>query len=420
MIGEDGKDEVVAVEQPVIAPVRRHNWKLWGQSVLVLVLAVTTMVGVKLVQNRTLNQVLAVGEAVNFYFNPAAATILPGQTLQTQLMLDAKTNQIGFVRTEVTFDPAKVKLTKEIAAGTLLKQAIEVTSMAEANLTGKFVVAVGLSTADRLNPPTGQFSLATLTWEGASTQASGSASATVTIASSQVANMTPTNLPLSATGLSLLLNPIATVTPTPTHLPAATPTRIPTIIPTRVPTATPTGIPTVAPTRIPTATPIPLPTPTITSLVFKPTADVNIYWNAWQSRNGERNRIKTSTLDLSSFPVIRNFLMKFEVQGIGSRRVIGAKVRLYNTNSSFSGGRFFITNTNWDANTVTWRNAPGAYGLLDSLGRVSSGKWYEIDVQDLVRGDGSYAIRGMSWSWNSVSYSSSRGSHPPELVVSVK
>ena len=48
------------------------------------------------------------GEQVTLSLNPATANVPPNTT--QRLLLDAKTNQVGFIRAEFTFDRTKVRL----------------------------------------------------------------------------------------------------------------------------------------------------------------------------------------------------------------------------------------------------------------------------------------------------------------------
>ena len=116
---------------------------------------------------------------------------------------------------------------------------------------------------------------------------------------------------------------------------------------------------------------------------------------------------------------MQHFLIKFQVQGLNGSLVAGAKLKLYNTNDSTVGGNFYqVINQTWTEETVTWNNAPAAEStLIASLGAVSPGNWYEVDVSSIITGDGTYSLRVSSTSGNGADYSSKEGAHPPVLEV---
>jgi hypothetical protein len=118
-----------------------------------------------------------------------------------------------------------------------------------------------------------------------------------------------------------------------------------------------------------------------------------------------------------------DLLLKFAVAGLGDRRILGAKLRLYSTDSSNNGGDFRrVSDTSWGQSTVTWNNAPaGDSVVLGTLDDVSSKNWYELDVTPLVRGDGTVSVRASSPSSNAAGFSSTEGSaaNRPQLVVTL-
>src|SRR6185295_1236196 len=69
---------------------------------------------------------------------------------------------------------------------------------------------------------------------------------------------------------------------------------------------------------------------------------------------------------------------------------------------------------------VTWNNAPPAdAAALGTLGSVTTGNWYEVDVTSAVTGDGRVSFEGISTSTNGADYSSKEGAAglAPQLVV---
>lgn len=122
---------------------------------------------------------------------------------------------------------------------------------------------------------------------------------------------------------------------------------------------------------------------------------------------------------------VENFIMKFKVSGIGTRTVTSAQLRLWNIDSSDSGGQFHpVTDNNWQESTVTWNNAPVASPTtLFSLGSVTSNNYYLIDLSNYITADGTYSIRIDNTSTNSASYSSHNAptqSHHPLLTITAQ
>jgi len=182
---------------------------------------------------------------------PATLTLPPNGTLQVWTTTDSP---LAFLNVEVTFDPAAVKLTAEVALSTSVwGRVIRQTTMATANTTGKIDLVIGLDPALKSATPTGTFPIATLQF-GANTTASD-VTTTIGIASipSQLVATDTTVFVVTTVGSSLLINPLPTPIPTPTLTPA--------------PTAGITPTPTVGP--LPTTTPPPsditLPVVTITT-----------------------------------------------------------------------------------------------------------------------------------------------------------
>src|SRR5690606_18632438 len=66
-----------------------------------------------------------------------------------------------------------------------------------------------------------------------------------------------------------------------------------------------------------------------------------------QNANPTTNYGSATTLLVDNSP-IRDFLLKFEVDGINEQSVVSAKLRLYNSDGSDIGGRFYpVTDNSW-------------------------------------------------------------------------
>ncbi len=150
------------------------------------------------------------------------------------------------------------------------------------------------------------------------------------------------------------------------------------------------------------------------SLSFAPAADTYLQQSRPDSTAGT-----ASTLQVDGKP-IKDLLLKFQVSGVGSGQVSNAVLRLYAVDGSKVGGSFTLTDTNWAESTVTWRTGPAAGMAVGSLGVVSAGQWWELDVTKAIAGDGLVSFRGSSSSSDGADYASreSTNGHAPQLVIS--
>ncbi len=153
----------------------------------------------------------------------------------------------------------------------------------------------------------------------------------------------------------------------------------------------------------------------IQTFTFTPADDATV-----RSDSSSSNYGSAASLEVDNSPMY-DFLTKFNVSGIGSASIANAKLRLYNVDPSSDGGSFYrVTDNSWIESGVTWNNAPAASAtLIGSLGSVSSGSWYEVDVSSVISGDGMYSFRTKSTSSNGADYSSKEGANAPQLVVTV-
>ena len=73
-------------------------------------------------------------------------------------------------------------------------------------------------------------------------------------------------------------------------------------------------------------------------------------------------------------------LIRFDVAAPRCTRVTGATLRLTDADSSVKGGDFYTATAGWAEASVTWSSGPPRGTLLGSLGRVSAGVTYAINV----------------------------------------
>jgi hypothetical protein len=128
---------------------------------------------------------------------------------------------------------------------------------------------------------------------------------------------------------------------------------------------------------------------------------------------------RATTVKADASPQRASYL-KFAVDGVGGARVASAKLRLYATDASPSGGALSaVADSSWSESTLNWNNRPAAGAALGSIGTVTSGRWYETDVTSLVKGDGPVSLRISSASSDGVAYAAQENgaSTAPQLIV---
>jgi PKD repeat protein len=109
--------------------------------------------------------------------------------------------------------------------------------------------------------------------------------------------------------------------------------------------------------------------------------------------------------------------LKFVVTGL-SARPASAKVRLFVTESSTSGGTAFSVSNSWSETGITWSKAPAISGTsLSTVGTAAKGKWVEFSVSRIIIGNGTYSIAITRGNTDSVDYASRETTNAPVLIV---
>ena len=152
-----------------------------------------------------------------------------------------------------------------------------------------------------------------------------------------------------------------------------------------------------------------------TVLTFTPTADTFVEADTASTNYGAATAIGTDNSP------IKRILLKFTVTGLEGRQVLSARLRLSCVNPSGVGGIFHrVADTSWSESGATWNNAPASdTATLGQLGAVAIGNWYEVNVSQLVSGDGTFSLDATSTSSDGADYSSKEGAagSAPQLVV---
>ena len=132
----------------------------------------------------------------------------------------------AFTAVEFNFDPKLIRMTSEpVLTNTKLTKIVKVTSMAEANTTGKVSIVLGLDPAQKANAPTGAFQIADVNFEAVTTNPNILTAITFNTGAMQIVALDQSVITVSSTNLNLTLNPVAT--PSPTATVAPTPTKTP-------------------------------------------------------------------------------------------------------------------------------------------------------------------------------------------------
>jgi chitodextrinase len=152
-----------------------------------------------------------------------------------------------------------------------------------------------------------------------------------------------------------------------------------------------------------------------TTLTFTPSADT------WVESDTPTTNYGSNTFAGTDNSPVKRLLLKFDVSGVAGRQVLSARLRLYCVNASNFGGAFHrVADTSWSEGGVNWNNAPvGSTTALGQLGAVAVNTWYDLDVSQLVSGDGTVSIDATSPSSDGADYSSKEGAAglAPQLIV---
>ncbi len=227
---------------------------------------------------------------------------------------------VAFSDIELSFDPRFIKMISEVNLGSSLTRKIKITSMADANSTGKMSIVLGLDPSNLGNPPSGAFRVADLTFDSNTLTQNAATKISFTTPGMQLVALDQSVFTLTTTGVDLTINkpsptPTPKMTQTPTPTPKLTPAPTPkmTQTPTPTPKLTPAPTPKMTQTPIPVLTPSPKPistsTPNPTSLVITNVraTDVTqtgatISWNLSDYGTGQVQYGTTTTYGLLSTP----------------------------------------------------------------------------------------------------------------------
>ena len=152
------------------------------------------------------------------------------------------------------------------------------------------------------------------------------------------------------------------------------------------------------------------------TITLNPSADTTV-----SSYSPSKNYGSYTTLTLKLSDIEYLSLLTFSVQSLPAGVApTSAHLRLYATDGGPDGGTWFRSPTNWNESTLTWLDAPTIDPTTSfaSTGSVSPGQWIDIDLTQIVTGNGTFGFAARTSNSDRVIYSSREGSNPPQLVLS--
>ena len=124
----------------------------------------------------------------------------------------------------------------------------------------------------------------------------------------------------------------------------------------------------------------------VATMSFMPEADAHV-----SAAQPDASYGTSKTLFVDRKPARQTF-MRFDVKGLGGRTVVGARLRMYQTNGSDLGGRVFSSpSTNW-TEAVTWNTRPTLGSQLGAFDAVAASNFYEADLDPTAFADGKVTL----------------------------
>ena len=156
--------------------------------------------------------------------------------------------------------------------------------------------------------------------------------------------------------------------------------------------------------------------PTVETLVFTPEADTWVDASRPTVSFGSSSQMRVDTSPLS-----QSFL-RFRVAGLAGRQIRGARLRLYQRDSSRTGGRVFAMSSNSWLEAMTWNTRPAIDGSqLAAFGAVSAGGYYEVPLASgAVTGEGTLSLAMDSTSSDASGWGTREYTQKPQLLVEVQ
>lgn len=158
------------------------------------------------------------------------------------------------------------------------------------------------------------------------------------------------------------------------------------------------------------------PSPATETLTFSPDADTYVNAAAPTTSKGTSGAV---TVDAD--PAQQAYL-RFGLTGLAGKRVVAAKLRLYQTDASPHGGDVSrVSSTTWTEG-MTWNTRPPIDGpRLGAFGAVATNAWYETTLDPAAfTGDGPVALGLSSSDPDGSRWSTRETTNKPQLVLTVE
>lgn len=101
--------------------------------------------------------------------------------------------------------------------------------------------------------------------------------------------------------------------------------------------------------------------------------------------------------------------------------LLSAKLRLWVTDGSRTGGAVYLVSDAWSETTITYGNRPALPATpVATFGTVTAGTWAELDVTAAIAGSGPVSLAVVGTGTNSAFYASRESANVPQLVLTVE
>ncbi len=181
------------------------NYKYALALGFILVSLISLILGVKVIKYYQSINSGAASNTANIFVQPAVATVSGTTSFQ---VWSTSGNPTGFAATEIGFDRTKLKLANEVDVSTSpLHRIVKVTTMADANTTGKVTLVLGLAPANVSTPPNGTFLLAKINFLPNTTNQNISTNVTVNNSATQVVGTDTANFTITSAPSTVTVNP---------------------------------------------------------------------------------------------------------------------------------------------------------------------------------------------------------------------
>ncbi len=199
-----------------------HTKKYFLLAILLVMVGVTTYIANVLIQRSNTYQVGASAGNALLFFEPQNLSTPPNALVNVWATTD---KPVGFVRAEFTFDHTLLRLNQEISlAVPALSRIVKVSTMSEANSTGKVQIHLGIDPAQLSSAPSGSFKIASLSLSPRVTTPNLISQLNMFTSNLQLVDTSAVPFIVSSDRAVISINPISSPTPSPSLAASPTPT----------------------------------------------------------------------------------------------------------------------------------------------------------------------------------------------------